>query len=70
LEERPEEVYFSWSVVPLFDGMDCVGYVNPVFETTKLRVGQRRIAMLNDLGEALAKASDVSSYWQRTLEGL
>lgn len=70
LEGRPEEVYFSWSVVPIFDGTDCVGYVNPFFETTKLRVGQRRIAMLNDLGEALAKASDVSSYWQRTMEGL
>lgn len=70
MDGRPEECYFAWSVVPIYDGADCVGYVNPVFETTRLRIGERRIAMLNDLGEFLAKANDVSSFWHRTLEGL
>lgn len=56
--------------MPIYDGSDCVDSLNPVFETAKLRIGERRVAILNNKGEALTKENDVSSFWQRTLEGL
>lgn len=67
---RPEETYFSWSITPIFDGDHCPGFLNPVFETTMHRIGERRIAMLNHLGEIMAQAKNIHSFWGKTIEGL
>jgi hypothetical protein len=46
LEGRPEEAYFSWSVVPLFDGTDCVGFVNPVLRRHSLELAREGLRCL------------------------
>lgn len=69
-DKKPEETYFSWSIVPVFDDGKCVGFVNPVFETTGLRIAERRMSMLLTMGDVLADAKNVSSFWSKIVEGL
>jgi PAS domain-containing protein len=65
-----EETYFSWSLVPIYDGDECPGFLGPVFETTKHRIAQRRIWLINKLGEYMAEATSVRSFWEKTFQGL
>lgn len=66
-----EETYFSWSCVPLFGGTQKVqGFYNAPFETTQQQVGNRRMQTLRKLGEKVAEARSVKSFWTKVLEGL
>jgi PAS domain S-box-containing protein len=58
-----EEVYLKWSVVPLYEDDDCLGFMHPVVETTSMRLWERRMKMLIELGEVLVTPRDVKSYW-------
>ncbi|KAM7191008.1 putative histidine kinase [Rhypophila sp. PSN 637] len=63
-----EETYLKWSIVPIVEDNKCLGFMHPVLETTSLRLWERRMKMLIDLGEALATAKDVKEYWTITTQ--
>jgi PAS domain S-box-containing protein len=65
-----QETYLKWSVVPIEENGQCQGFMHPVLETTSLRLWERRMKMLIDLGELLVTARDVKSYWAKTIEEL
>ncbi len=51
----PEETYLKWSVVPIMENSTCLGFMHPVLETTSMRLWERRMKMLIELGEVLVK---------------
>lgn len=66
-----EEVFFSWSVTPLYGGTDKIlGFYNAPFETTSHTVSNRRMHMLRYLGERINATRTVKEFWKRVLEGL
>lgn len=65
-----EETYLKWSIIPISDDNECLGFMHPVAETTSLRLWERRMKMLIDLGEVLVTARDIKSYWEKTIEEL
>ncbi|GAB1311705.1 Peroxide stress-activated histidine kinase mak1 [Madurella fahalii] len=65
-----EETYLKWSIIPIVENNECVGFMHPVAETTSLRLWERRMKMLIDLGEILVTARDVESYWEKAIQQL
>lgn len=65
-----EETYLKWSIIPIVENNECVGFMHPVAETTSLRLWERRMKMLIDLGEVLVTARDVESYWEKAIQQL
>jgi signal transduction histidine kinase/CheY-like chemotaxis protein/PAS domain-containing protein len=66
-----EEAFFSWSVVPLVGGDGSVaGLYNPVFESTRRKVAERRMHILREVGEKTALAKDVRGFWPQLKTGL
>ncbi|KAJ2905684.1 hypothetical protein MKZ38_004759 [Zalerion maritima] len=65
-----EETYLKWSIIPITENDGCLGFIHPVLETTSMRLWERRMKMLIDLGEVLASSRDVKSYWSKTVEEL
>ncbi|KAK0628572.1 hypothetical protein B0T17DRAFT_588653 [Bombardia bombarda] len=65
-----EETYLKWSIIPIVEDNDCIGFMHPVLDTTSMRLWERRMKMLIELGEVLVTARDVKSYWAKTLEKL
>ncbi|KEY68766.1 hypothetical protein S7711_00636 [Stachybotrys chartarum IBT 7711] len=63
-----EETYVKWSLTPIMDGRQCIAVHHCLLDTTSLRLWERRMKMLLDLGETLVTARDVKSYWRLTLE--
>ena len=63
-----EETYLKWSIIPISEGEEYLGFLHPVLETTSMRLWERRMKMLIDLGEVLASSRDVKSYWRKTVE--
>jgi len=67
----PQETYFSWSIVPVIgENSTVVGFMNPVSETTKLRLAERRMTALLTLGEVIATAKSINSFWTSIIHGL
>ncbi|KAL2269642.1 hypothetical protein VTJ83DRAFT_1826 [Remersonia thermophila] len=67
---RLEETYLKWSLIPIVEGDEVLGFMHPVAETTSVRLWERRMKMLVDLGEALLAARDVDSYWDLAIRKL
>lgn len=65
-----EETYIKWALNPIMENRQCVGMQHSLLETTSMRLWERRMKFLIDLGEALITARDVQSYWTKTLEEL
>jgi hypothetical protein len=65
-----EEVYLKWTVVPLYDEDRCLGFMHPVVETTSMRLWERRMKMLIELGDALVLPRDIKSYWGTIIDRL
>jgi PAS domain S-box-containing protein len=65
-----EETYAKWSLSPLMDGRACLGAQHSLIDTTSLRLWERRMQMLIELGEALVTTRSVKDYWSKTLEEL
>ncbi|EGZ77479.1 hypothetical protein NEUTE2DRAFT_154137 [Neurospora tetrasperma FGSC 2509] len=65
-----EETYLKWSLVPILEKERCVGFIHPVGDTTSVRLWERRMQMLVELGEDLPAARDVNGYWNKTLQEL
>jgi signal transduction histidine kinase/DNA-binding response OmpR family regulator len=66
----PQEIYLKWSVIPILQNGECLGFMHPVLETTSMRLWERRMKMLIDLGDVLVTARDIKSYWRKTIEEL
>ena len=66
-----EETFFNWSLVPLVgsDG-SVVGIYNPAFENTRRKVNERRMLLLNEVGERTAKARTIPEFWDAAGSGL
>jgi PAS domain S-box-containing protein len=67
---RLEETYMKWSLIPIVEGDECLGFLYPVAETTSVRLWERRMKMLIELGESLVNARDVDSYWEKAIQEL
>ncbi|KAI9163266.1 Hybrid signal transduction histidine kinase K [Paramyrothecium foliicola] len=65
-----EETYAKWSLSPIMDGRECLGVQHSVIETTSLRLWERRMQMLIELGEALVTTRTVKDYWNNTMQEL
>ena len=65
-----EETYLKWSLIPIVEGDECPGFMYPVAETTSVRLWERRMKMLIELGEVLVTARDVDSYWEKAIQEL
>ncbi|KAK0633158.1 putative histidine kinase group protein [Immersiella caudata] len=65
-----EETYLKWTITPILEGDECVGFMHPVVDATSMRLWERRMKMLIELGEVLVTARDTKSYWEKTLEQL
>ncbi|CAI4218611.1 unnamed protein product [Parascedosporium putredinis] len=66
-----EEVYFTWSMVPVLDDEgEVVGVYNPAFENTRRRIGERRMLTLRRISERIGTTTDVEGFWTRVLKGL
>ncbi|CAD6501389.1 BgTH12-01641 [Blumeria graminis f. sp. triticale] len=66
-----EESYFSWSIIPIIgsDG-SVVGLYNPVFDKTRQKIVERRMALLRLVGEQTASARTVKSFWVHVVNSL
>ena len=65
-----EETYAKWSMTPVIQDKRCLGVQYSLLETTSMRLWERRMKMLIDLGETLVTSRDVKSYWTKTIEEL
>lgn len=66
-----EETYFSWAVVPLLGNEgEVVGLYNPCFENTRRKINERRMLTLREMGEKVATATTVASFWPQVQAGL
>lgn len=65
-----EETYIRWSLSPIVENRKCVGMTHSLLDTTSMRLWERRMKMLVDLGDNLITARDVNSYWTMILEQL
>lgn len=65
-----EETYLKWSIIPVSDNNQCLGFLQSVTDATGMRLWERRMKMLIDLGEVLVTARDVKSYWEKTIQQL
>ncbi|KAI3546218.1 hsp90-like protein [Colletotrichum abscissum] len=72
--ERPEgsplETYLKWSIVPVMQNGECLGFIHLISDTTLYHLFRRRIQMLVNMGEELVTAKDVKSYWSKLIEEL
>ncbi|KAF4124782.1 Signal transduction histidine kinase [Geosmithia morbida] len=65
-----EETYIRWSLSPIVENRKCVGMTHSLLDTTSMRLWERRMKMLVDLGDNLITARDVNSYWTMILQQL
>lgn len=66
-----EEVYFSWSIIPMVGGDGTVtGLYNPAFEKTRRKIAERRMLTLREVGERTATARDVKGFWNQVSAAL
>jgi PAS domain S-box-containing protein len=66
-----EETYYTWAMTPLYGGTDKVlGLYNTPFETTRQKINERRTKTLLKLGESVALAKSVASFWVKVLEAI
>ncbi|KAK4199619.1 hypothetical protein QBC40DRAFT_281713, partial [Triangularia verruculosa] len=65
-----EETYLRWSLIPVLENNEYLGFMHAVAETTSMRLWERRMKMLIDMGGVLIAARDVKSYWEKTIEQL
>jgi signal transduction histidine kinase len=65
-----EETYLKWSMIPIVENNQCLGFMHPVAETTSVRLWERRMKMLIELGDVLVTARDVDSYWEKAIQEL
>ncbi|KAI1473666.1 hypothetical protein F4774DRAFT_31850 [Daldinia eschscholtzii] len=63
-----EEKYLKWSMIPITEKNRYLGFIQPIQDTTSMRLWERRMQMLIDLGDTLVTARDVKSYWSKLIQ--
>lgn len=64
------ETYLKWSLIPITEEGQVLGFMHSVIEITSTRLWERQMKMLVDLGNSLVTARDVKAYWRKTIEHL
>ncbi|ESZ97238.1 putative histidine kinase M3YPp [Sclerotinia borealis F-4128] len=66
-----EETYFALSIMPFScNSYDCdLAVYNPVFDTTRQVVADRRMIFLLRLGQFIASSREPKEFWQQLLRG-
>jgi PAS domain-containing protein len=66
-----EECYVSFSLAPVVDDEgNMLGWFQHVTETTRRKIGERRMATILQIGERTATAQNLASFWQELAVGL
>ncbi|KAF2816750.1 uncharacterized protein BDZ99DRAFT_374694 [Mytilinidion resinicola] len=66
-----EETFFSFQFMPIMDERGCIaGFYEPIIETTKHKLLERRVNSLMEVGAQTAKARDIKTYWNYVLQTL
>ncbi len=66
-----EETYFSWTIIPVFDGSSSVaGMYIPIDEVTRRKVGERRVITLKGLSELIMATHNLPDFYAQALKGL
>ncbi|TVY84026.1 hypothetical protein LSUE1_G001789 [Lachnellula suecica] len=65
-----EECYFTLSIIPIAANDGEVGFYNPVFDTSRQVITDRRMAFLLRLGQYIASSREPKDFWQQLLAGL
>ncbi|KAF2791575.1 hypothetical protein K505DRAFT_351197 [Melanomma pulvis-pyrius CBS 109.77] len=66
-----EETFFSFQFIPILDSAGQVaGYYQPLVETTKNNLLERRVSSLVEIGSQTAKARDLPTYWELVMDTL
>ncbi|KAL8243956.1 hypothetical protein R6Q59_010214 [Mikania micrantha] len=66
-----EEVYFSYSIAPLYAGQsEILGFYNSPFDTTRDCLSHRRMLTLQRLSNTISEARTVKQFWKQILLGL
>lgn len=66
-----EETYFSWSFIPVFDSDGAViAHYEPLIETTKQVVAERRAQTILRLSEEVPRARSLDTYWDLAIHVL
>ncbi|UPX17011.1 uncharacterized protein EKO05_0007388 [Ascochyta rabiei] len=64
-----EETYFSTRFIPIFDSEGAtIGHYEPVVETTKEVILERRSQTLLELSQELPRARDSEAYWDHAVQ--
>ncbi|KAJ4321254.1 hypothetical protein N0V94_002993 [Neodidymelliopsis sp. IMI 364377] len=64
-----EETYFSVRFIPIFDSEgSTIGHYEPVIETTKEVILERRSRTLLELSQEIPQAHDSDSYWDHAIQ--
>lgn len=69
-DEAVEELYLRWSVVPILEEDEVRGFLQPMLDATSVRLWERRMKMLIDLGDGLVTARGVKAYWGKLIDAL
>ncbi|CAI6342165.1 unnamed protein product [Periconia digitata] len=66
-----EETFFSFQFTPILNDLGNVaGYYQPLVETTKNGLLERRVSSLVEVGSQTAKARDLPTYWDLVINTL
>ncbi|KAF1926105.1 uncharacterized protein M421DRAFT_224907 [Didymella exigua CBS 183.55] len=64
-----EETYFSTRFIPIFDSQGAtIGHYEPVVESTKEVLLERRLGTLMELSQELPRARDSNAYWDHAVQ--
>ncbi|KAE9366560.1 putative histidine kinase M3YPp [Stipitochalara longipes BDJ] len=65
-----EETYYSISIIPFSVDNGDVGFYNPVSDSTRQVIADRRMAFLLRLGQYIASSQEPKDFWQQLLLAL
>ncbi|KAF2086949.1 hypothetical protein K490DRAFT_43180 [Saccharata proteae CBS 121410] len=66
-----EETYYSFIFIPMVDDNGVVvGSYEPIVETTRQKISERRLDTLLKVSEETARASNLETYWRLVIEVL
>ena len=65
-----QETYLKWSIAPVMEDQEILGFMQSVLDLTSLRLWERRMKMLIDLGDVLVSAVDAKAYYTKVVESL
>ncbi|KAF2654672.1 putative histidine kinase HHK11p, partial [Lophiostoma macrostomum CBS 122681] len=66
-----EETFFSFQFIPILsDSGHIAGYYQPLIETMKNNLLERRVSSLVEIGSQAAKARDLETYWDLVLNAI